>query len=180
LAFGLLERYGWSVLVALALFLILRSQGRQWWAKRKRRIEDASPAHAEHAELVAERVRQARLAQQAAWNAAAAAAPRSHHGARQESEEEKRQRRVYGQKQHNDALNDDSKMSMEEAFGSEYYKAFEGRKKKPGSGGSVGSGGSDLPMPRQSGFKPMHKPPPASGGGGGGRRFGGGGPKRGG
>lgn len=159
---SLVEQYGWYVLIAVALFSILRSQLAQLAERRRRQI----PIDPQHAEDVLVRVREARLQQQAAW---LASAPSQHRATRQQSEEEKRLQRVYGEPKHKD--DDDSSLTMDEAFGSEFYK---GLKKRKGGGSDSSSSSSSY----TSGFKPYLKPDSSAGSGG--RRFGGGGPKRGG
>jgi len=162
----LVEQYGWWLLIAVALFYILRSQLEQFAERRRRQ----TPIDPQHAEEVLVRVREARLQQQAAW---LASAPSQHRATRQQSEEEKRLQRVYGEPKHQDE--DDSTMTMDEAFGSEFYRGI--KKRKGAAGGSDSSSSSSSSAPT-SGFKPYIKPDSSAGSGG--RRFGGGGPKRGG
>ena len=174
------ESYGWFLLIG-GMLLYVGFKQYQGWAERRRRaaLEPADPAA--HAEEVAMKVRQARLAQQAAW---ASAAPSVHRASRTQTDEEKRLQHLYGLKPPAAAEPDvQDRLTMDEVFGSnfdsEFYRGLKKRKNgKPRDDSASSSSSSASSSSAKSGFNPYK-----GGGndrGGGSRRFGSGGPKKGG
>lgn len=174
-AVSFVESYGWFLLIG-GLLLYFGFKQYQEWTHKRRRAALQPPDPAAHAEEVAMKVRQVRLAQQAAW---VAAAPSAHRASRAQTDEEKRLQHLYGIKAPADPEAD--RLTMDEVFGSnldsEFYKGLKKRKDgKPRDDSSSSSSSS-----YKSGFNPYKGGGSDKGGGGGGsRRFGSGGPKKGG